>query len=197
MPPRCANCGKGAVLAAGPQNTPLCVDCYLKLVQAIQIQNAMLMEEANNIMAEMEAVVGLPGVLPRYKVPQPIIRQGPVTFNNINVANSVVGSINTGQVKRIDVAMDRIKISGDNDLVRALKEFSEAVINDRQLDADLKNELIEQIGFISSQAVLTKEKQQPGLIKAVIGAIQNAVAPISTLLSLWDVLRPLLEGKFF
>jgi hypothetical protein len=51
-------------------------------------------------------------------------------FHNIKVDRSVIGSINTGEVKRIDVAMSHIGAYGNEELVKALKEFTEAVINE-------------------------------------------------------------------
>jgi len=42
-----------------------------------------------------------------------------MTFHNIHVQGSVVGAINTGQVQQIDVAIDHIKLGGDQALAQA------------------------------------------------------------------------------
>jgi len=193
----CIQCGKTAIVSVG--GNPLCVDCYLKLVQAIQIQYDVHAREANYLMDEMEAAVGLYGLLPspRYKIHQPMVHQGPLTFHNIKVDQSVVGSINTGEVQRIDVAMDRIKISGNEELVKILKKFTEAVIAETKLDAELKNQIIEQISFLASQSVLPKGKQKSGIVKAVLLGVKDTVSTIVSLSSLWDKLEPLLERVFF
>ena len=192
--PSCSQCGKPAIVSVG--NNPLCVDCYLKFQQAIQIQNTMLVQEMNYLTDMMEATIGLYEVLPRYKIPQPMVHQGPLTFHNIKVDQSVVGSINTGEVQRINVAMDHIKTSGNQELVKALEEFTEAVINETKLDAELKNQIIEQISFLAFQSTLPKEKRKPGIVKAVLLAVKNTVSTMVALSSLWSKLQPLLEHIF-
>jgi len=114
----CNQCGKPAIITV--DNNPLCVDCYLKFQQAMQIQDTMYVKEMNYLTDMMEATVGLYGVLPKYKIRQPVVYQGPLTFHNIKVDQSVIGSINTGEVQRIDVAMSHIKTSGNEELVKAL-----------------------------------------------------------------------------
>jgi len=190
----CSQCGKPAIIAV--DNNPLCVDCYLKFQQAMQIQDTMYVKEMNYLTDMMEATVGLYGVLPKYKVRQPVVYQGPLTFHNIKVDQSVIGSINTGEVQRIDVAMSHIKTSGNEELVKALKEFTEAVIAETKLDAELKNQIIEQISFLTSQSALPKEKRKSGIIKAVLLAIKNMVSTMVALSPLWNNLQPLLEHIF-
>jgi len=153
-------------------------------------------QEMNYLTDMMEATIGLYEVLPRYKIPQPMVHQGPLTFHNIKVDQSVVGSINTGEVQRINVAMDHIKTSGNQELVKALEEFTEAVINETKLDAELKNQIIEQISFLAFQSTLPKEKRKPGIVKAVLLAVKNTVSTMVALSSLWSKLQPLLEHIF-
>jgi len=193
----CIQCGKTAIVSA--DGNPLCIDCYLKLMQAIQIQYDVSAREANYLMDKMESAVGSYGLLlsPRYKVYQPMVHHGPLTFHNIKVDQSVVGSINTGEVQQIDVAMDSIKISGNEELAKVLKEFTEAVIAETKLDAELKNQIIEQISFLASQSVLPKGKQKSGIVKAVLSGVKDTVSTIVSLSSLWDKLKPLLERVFF
>jgi len=190
----CNQCGKPAIITV--DNNPLCVDCYLKFQQAMQIQDTMYVKEMNYLTDMMEATVGLYGVLPKYKIRQPVVYQGPLTFHNIKVDQSVIGSINTGEVQRIDVAMSHIKTSGNEELVKALKEFTEAVIAETKLDAELKNQIIEQISFLTSQSALPKEKRKSGIIKAVLLAVKNMVSTIVALSPLWNNLQPLLEHIF-
>ena len=192
--PSCSQCGKPAIISV--DNNPLCVDCYLKFQQAMQIQDTMYVQEMNYLTDMMESTVGLYGVLPKYKVRQPVVHQGSLTFHNIKVDQSVIGSINTGEVQRIDVAMSHIKTSGNEELVKALKEFTEAVIAETKLDAELKNQIIEQISFLTSQSALPKEKRKSGIIKAVLSGVKNMVSTMVVLSSLWNNLQPFLEHIF-
>jgi len=193
--PSCTQCGKSAIISVG--NNPLCVDCYLKFQQATQMQNATQIQKVNYLTDMIEAKIGIYGVLPRYKVPQSMVHQGSLTFHNIKVDQSVVGSINTGEVQRIDIAMSHIKIAGNEELVKALKEFTEAVIAETKLNAELKNQIIEQISFLASQSALPKENQKSGIVKAVLLRVKDTICTITTLASLWDKLEPILEQVFF
>jgi len=153
----------------------------------------MLMNQTNYLMDSMEETIGIYGVLPRYKIPTPVhmqIKQGPTTFNHIHVDNSVIGVINTGEVGNIDVAMDNI---GDPKLVQALKDFTEAVIKDKELDTTKKNEVLEQIAFLSSQAALPKTERKPSIIRTVIANVASA-ATTAGLAQAWLALLPLLQG---
>ncbi len=192
--PSCNQCGKPAVATVG--NNPLCVDCLLKLQQTIQIQDDRYVQKINYLIDSMEATVGLYGVLPRYKTPQPIIHQGALTFHNIKVDQSIIGSINTGEAKRIDVYMGHIKTSGNEELVKALKDFTEAFISETKLSNDLKNQILEQTSFLTSQSLLPKEKRKTGIIKALLSSVKDAVSTIVALSLLWGTLQPLFELLF-
>ncbi len=181
--PLCSQCGKkSAVVLIG--NNPLCVDCYSKLQQAIQLQSARYLQEINYLTDSIESITGLPGALPRYEIPQPITNQGSLTFNNINVDRSVIGSINTGKVRQIDVTISEIKNSGNEELTKAIKEFIEAVISEAKLNDEIKNQIIELISFLTKQSLLPKEKRQNSVVKALLSNIGNLVSKIAPIVAL-------------
>jgi len=185
----CSQCGKPAVvLAAG---NPLCVDCNLKLQQAISMRHAMLAQQMNFLLDEAEAVTGIYGVMPRYRVPQPIIHQGTMNFHNIRIDKSVVGAINTGHVQQIDVALSHIKLTGDPELEKSLAGFTEAVANSTALSAVAKNELLEQIAVVAEQAAMPKESRSWGILKALVTSIGTQAA-VAGLGELWDKIKPML-----
>ena len=194
----CNQCGKPAIVKIGEH--PLCVDCYLKLRQADQFQLDALTRDLNFLMDQMEMTTGLYGFLPRYQVPRPPIQatvvNQPMTFNNINVDRSVVGSINTGDVKKIDVAMDHIKQSGADDVAMGIKELTEAIIASNEVQDQTRNELIEQLSFLTSQSILPKDKRRDGLIKATFTALASTLGAISSLATIWDKVGPLLKAIF-
>ena len=188
---KCRQCGKPAIAEVG--NLPLCVDCLLKLQQAIGISANLKMQDLNSIADSIESIAGIKGIIPRYNTYQPVKHEHKVTFNNINVDNSVVGSINTGEIKRLDITMDHIKTQGNKELVTALKEFTEAVFAEASLDIAIKNQIIEQLSFLTSQSILPKEKRKSGIVKAVLLGLKDTVSTIASLVVLWGKLQPLLE----
>jgi len=191
----CQQCGKPAIVILS-DGIPLCLNCYEKFVEINQRQLDRLEEESNYLTDMMELTSGVYGVLPRYKIYKPIIQKGDVTYNNINVNRSIIGSINTGDVKKIDVAIDNIKYGGDEELANSLKNFTEAVINEKDLDEKIKNNVLKNIAFLSSQANLPKENRKNGIIKSVLTGIRHFIVSSAALISLWDNLQHILVHIF-
>lgn len=186
--PACTQCGKPAVFILG--DSPLCVDCNLKVQQAARLREISVMEQANFWADQMEAVTGIYGVTPRYQITQPVLHDGPMTLHNIKIDNSVVGAINTGEVKRIDVALSHIKIEGNAPLQQALSSFTEAVIACQDLAANQKNEILEQLAVIAEQTAQPKTQRKPAVVKALLASVKDAVSTISALSTLWHQVHP-------
>ncbi len=125
---RCHQCGRPAVVLMNGK-VPFCIDCYPKILQAKQIEQTMIAETMNFVLGQMEAVAGLPGVLPRYEISQPAVVTGPVTLHNIQVDHSTVGSINTGEIQKLDVAVSCVRDGGNEALAQALQILAQATID--------------------------------------------------------------------
>src|SRR5713101_348517 len=138
---KCYNCGKPAswIVPGKTEDIPYCLDCYDKYQRILERQNAQAAQAFNLVADSLEARIGLPGILPRYKTPQPIIHQGPM--NNIKVDGSVVGSINTGQIEKLDVNLSHIRMGGEEALSTALQTFAQAVINEQKINKEEKAKL--------------------------------------------------------
>jgi len=177
----------------------LCLDHYLKFQQASQIQDAIDANYLNFLLDEADFITGLPRTGPRYRVAQPIIHQGTMNFQNIKIEKSNIGAFNAGEIRKLDVMMNVINQKGNSELVKAIKEFTEAVIASTDADRRLKNELIEQISFLSTQAALPKEKRHPSVVSSVLKGIKDALtssAALAMLMNSWDKLAPLFNQVF-
>ncbi len=188
----CCQCGKKPAVGS-VNNKPLCIDCYTKLQQTAIQSIPYLQSEINYLADHIESITGAYGALPRYRIPQPITNQSTLTFNNINVDRSVVGAINTAEVKQIDITMSNIKNSGNENLAAALKEFTEAVISETKINKDIKNEIIELVSFLAKQSLLIKENRQTSVINAILPRIAGLVSTIATLAPLWEKFTSLIN----
>ncbi len=191
---RCSQCTKPAMFEV--DGHPICLDCKAKLSQMWQAELAGNVSQLNFLLGMAEAQTGLPGTLPRYQVPQPTIQQGPVNFNNINVSESVVGAINMGQVRQIDVAMDRIATEGNTELVASLKAFTETVLADQQLKEEHRDEIIEMLAFLTTQCALPKGGRQPSIAQTVLERVGQMVQTVTSLSPLWAPLLAALQTMF-
>lgn len=192
--PACSQCGKPGIFRVGDH--ALCVDCNLKVVQANQIRDRMLRQRHNDLIAETEAVTGLYGVMPRYDLSEPVAHHGPITFHNIKVDRSVVGVINTGDVGQIDSALTNIGMGGNAELQTVLSDFTQAVLNEKDVDTLLRNEILEQLAVLTSQVTLPTHQRKQGVLKAMFKAVSDSVSTIAALSALWEKVHPLLIAAF-
>src|SRR5260370_24743839 len=121
--PACGQCGKPSVVMAAGQG--LCVDCWHKFEVARTMAFRLSAMGMNYALDEMYDTVGLPYTGPRMQIPE--IPKGPPILNNITVENSVVASINTGNVQTIDANLTYLHSAGNDKARDVLKLLTEAI----------------------------------------------------------------------
>jgi hypothetical protein len=174
-------------------DVPICIDCYTKLqtINLAMVRHQMAM--SNRAAADLESIAGVrPGLFPRVQIPP--LPSAPFTLNNIKIDNSVVGSINTGNVQTIDVSLSYLHQAGNDKARDALKTLTEAILGAPSIDDAQKNELLELVAFLSEQAAAgAKDRKSPSVIKATLGAVSQAAGSISAVAGAWQVAEPLLR----
>jgi hypothetical protein len=183
----CSQCGKPAVFEVNGH--PVCVDCNLKIQQAFQIRDNAIKQEMNFLLDQADALTGLYGVMPRYKIQTPVIHQGPMNFHSIKVDRSVVGAVNTGTVQKMEVALNNIHAKNQNlELEQSLKEFTEAVLREAKLSVEVKNDIVEQLSVLAAQVAMPEESRIKIVMKALVTSIAANI--VSTgLIEHWDKIR--------
>lgn len=173
----------------------LCLNCYERLKKIEIDEYNMLATEENRLMDEMDAVTGVYGVTPRIKLLNtlPLVDNRKITYNNIKVDNSVIGAINTGEIKQLDVSIDYLKNKGHDELAQLIQELTETIINWQEKDDVLKGEILEQLNFLVTEAKLIKEKRKYGIIKSTLHGLTDAIALIPTAILIWDKIQPILN----
>ena len=184
---RCDQCIKPAMYNI--QGYDLCLEHHTMLIKSIQGRQLENMAMMNYLQDSIAYTLGAPGAQPpRIQVPVPIVHTAPVTHNthnNIHVENSVIGLINTAQVGRINVAMDNIVNNDDELIVEAIKAVTEAIVNTTELNNETKNQLLEQMAFITEQATLPNSKRQTSVVKPILAAISSSLTNIASLATVW------------
>jgi hypothetical protein len=182
-------------LIGDPPRIPLCLDCEDKRQRMIEREHDRLARELNYLDQEMEAISGLPpGVLPRYPIaPLPLVHSRPVTFHNIRVEGSTIGSINTGTIQQLDVAIGQAQGAGAEPLADAVKVLAEALVQSRDLADARKSEALEQLTLLTQQAQLPRAERKPGLIRAALNALGDTAKTVTGLIAAWEKARPYLE----
>lgn len=170
----------------------LCIDCNLKFQQSWEAHGRLLKEQYNHILDQADAVVGFPSGMPRYDLSQPIVNRGPVNFHSIQIDRSIVGAINTGNIRQMEVALNNVHASNSNpQLESELKKFTELVLQEASLNEAAKNEIIEQLAALTEQLSQNEQVRKTGVVKAFVMSIAAGVA--STALSThWQLIRTIL-----
>ena len=190
---KCQQCGKVAVWSYDDGKINLCLDCNLKFQQAADMMNRRNAEMINYLAEQMEATVGLPGIIPRYKITPSLIHTGNTTFNNINVNNSTVGAINTGYVETIDVSLSVINDKNNNEIAKILKALTEEIIQNKEVKEKNKNDVLEQLAFISEELTKPVEHQKKSIMKSAYTVISNLLSNSANILAIWKTLEELIK----
>ena len=120
-------------------------------------------------------------------------------MHNIHVADSVVGSINTGTVQRVDVNLTYLKQGGNKDVADALQKLTEAIVNEPELPSTDKNNLLDQVDYLAEQASCAAKDRRRGMIKAAmdsLGSFAHSANSITTIAVAWEHVAPLLQSLF-
>lgn len=199
---KCSQCDKPAIIKYADK-IPLCADCYHKVAQANfmeqQTMHNRLSWLASNLnFTEQQLYVGHGGLLPLTQmiIPQPPSAGSSYTFSQIQVSDSNVGVINPGTLFALNTSIEVMQNRGDSELAKAVKELTQAVLDDKQITDDLKKEIAEQLEFLVAEAIADKEKRRVGVIKGVMAQISKAISTSAALLTIWDKVEPLFRASF-
>ncbi len=182
---KCCQCNRPAMFLIGNENIPLCLECNLKFVQMTTLQNEMIERQINYFSDLADYTVGFGPSGPRF--PQrKTVNLGSVALNNIKVDNSTIGVINTGNIETVDVAVSALTGSGNKDVATALNQLTTEVIKNTELQNDVKNQIIELLSLIASEATAPKERQRKGAMKALISQLKDLLSISDSLSHIWE-----------
>jgi hypothetical protein len=194
---KCHQCGKPAMFVVGlpDKQIPLCLDCNIKLEQLLATKGDMLERGLNYIAAQMEAAVGLPGIFPRYPERR-IIKAGDITMNNIKIDHSNIGVLNTGTIGTVDAAITVLRQSGDQIVSTAIQALTEAIIADTAATEELKNQAIEILSVLATEATAPKEQRRRAVIKTLVLELSTLLGGAVALEQLWHQYSPVFMSLF-
>lgn len=182
--------------AVGAQDIPLCLDCYLKFSQISQAEMENHERWMNYLHDEIAAQVGMPPMGPRFPTrPKPVILGG-VRMNNINVSNSVVGTINTGTIGVIDQSISALVQTGQPELAQAVKELSEAILKSGDLTSNQKAELVEGLSVVAEEASAPKERRRSSVARTILENASKVIALADDITDVCQKWWPVLMAAF-
>jgi len=192
---KCYQCDKPAMYLVGPKQIPLCLDCNLKSTQIAQIQNDMLQKEMNYLTDCMEMTAGISIGAPRFPEKKTINVQG-VNLNNIKINNSTVGVVNTGNIESVDISVTSLTNGGQKELAEAIKLIIESVLSNQELEKKNRDEIIEILSILSSEATAPKEKRHNSSMSILVNRLSTLLSLATSLSSLWTQYGPAIINAF-
>lgn len=192
---QCNQCSRPA-LYGFQHGVNLCLDCYAK-VHAIQQSDSDRAERLINFASDhMDEIVGFGPSGARFpERPRPVMISG-ASVNNINVSNSVVGTINTGSIDQLRQSITANYKSGHGSIADALKALSAAAVDSTELTIEQKNELVELFNAISTEALAPPDQRKGAVAKALLdraGQVMCVAASLGTAVAAW---MPVLAAAF-
>lgn len=195
---RCSQCDNQAMWQV--EGNPLCLRCYSQFIEVNTKQIRVLASLANQAVDDMEAIAGLPhGSLgERLHIPPspPTINTGPNTYNNIQVDNSVVGSINTGSIKKLDIMMSAMQGEDNQELADMFQNLTQAILDATDLEQSDKDSALECLSFLSEEACTPETNRRLTMGRAAISKLEQILSNVGSMASVWSVAKPWLDPLF-
>lgn len=175
----------------------LCLECTLKQQQLAAIQSDQLERDLNYATAQIEAVMGMPGTLPRYPQREvKIIKGGSVTLNNITVNDSAIGVLNTGNLEIVDSAISALKSHPETQAVAAAISRLTNAIADSSLPTATKNEAIEILSTVATEATAPEGRKKSSVVKRLLSALPTLLQTSASAIEVWKAVEPIILGIF-
>jgi hypothetical protein len=184
---RCQQCDRPAFYQVGDAGIPLCIHCWSILEETnfrASLMNAAMMNQAADDMDSIMGIGQMAGRIPVAAIAQ-AFRRGSV-YNSINVSNSQIGVINTGDLAKIDAAITMTAGSDADAVGRQLKALAEAIIEAKDVESETKKELIELLQGISEQVVSGRKKS---VVSSLLKAVEERAKGLNAIIQLVASLR--------
>ncbi|MBT6229478.1 MAG: hypothetical protein HOI47_22765 [Candidatus Scalindua sp.] len=117
-------------------------------------------------------------------------------LDNIKLDSSTTGALNTGNIQSVDASITNLKQGGKEQLANALVTITDSVIASTDLQDKTKDELIEILKYISSEATAPPGQQRKGITKSVIKKFEDTISVSAKLTQLWTTWRLVIVAPF-
>jgi hypothetical protein len=167
------------------------LDRQQSIVDRQFIQNAAMM---NMAMDDMDAAVGFSAGGGRVPIREiALAMTGKTVLNNINITNSSVGVVNTGDLARIDAAITITKHTDVEAVGAHIQRLTQAIIDASQLDAANKREMLDLVQSLADQVI---RERKSSVIKALLKSIEERAQGVAAILEIVQGLAAAVRGVF-
>ncbi len=117
-------------------------------------------------------------------------------MDNIKADSSKIGELNAGNIQSVDASITKLKQGDNEQLANALVILTDSVIASGDLQNKTKDDLIEILSFISSEATAPPEQLRKAIAKSVIKKFEDTISVSAKLTQLWTTWKPVIVDPF-
>lgn len=117
---------------------------------------------------------------------------------NVEISNSTVGMLNTGEIlaESITANVSTLNDSNQQQIAEALRILTDAVKSSQDVSSQVQTEILEQLQLISEQATLAPPERKAGLIKPTLAALATTLSAGGGLAEIWSKWGTTIENFF-
>jgi hypothetical protein len=178
----CSQCQRTAIYELG--GYPLCVEHAMLIQRTNQAFLDSLQRQSEQARADFAEIAGDAGYFAQ-KMLEEQARAPKVT--NITVRDSIVGAVNTGTIKSLQVHMNHLVNGGSPEVSQALAKLANGILASKLAD-DQKREAIDQLEFVASEAAKpAPERKGLSVLRPVVSSLTALLGTTADLTQLWEV----------
>ncbi|WP_148264852.1 hypothetical protein [Collimonas fungivorans] len=117
-------------------------------------------------------------------------------MNNINVTDSVVGTINTGSIGTVDQSITVLTQTGEPALADAIKALSDAILESKDLTDAQRSELVDSLSVIAQEAATPKETRRNSVAMTLLERAMKITALAGDISGICQKWWPILVAAF-
>ncbi len=103
-------------------------------------------------------------------------------------------ALSFGIVQHLDASITSIRARGGEDVAAALAKLMQAVLDSRDLAREEKSAVLEQVGYLATQAAEPAPKRQKAVAKLVIDGLKTTLGVAKDVAAIWQAVEPMLRG---
>jgi hypothetical protein len=188
MQPVCSGCERPAIQGYPTDDKDVtlwfCLDCSIKYEQMLDARIERDERHINYLEDVIADTYGVPRTGPKYPPRPPRLQVKGVTLNNIHIKDSTVGVVNTGSIQRVDVAIGALNRAGEEGVADAVRQLAEAIASTNDLEPAKKNDAMEMLGAIASEATQPAKNRRTAVMRPVLNAMIETIKTSAALASL-------------
>ncbi len=117
-------------------------------------------------------------------------------MNNIHINESIVGTINTGTVGKIDQTVTALIGLSEPQVAEAVKAIAESISNSQILSVDQKNAANELLAAVAREAASPAEHRQGAVAGALLEKLHALISGANDIASICARWWPVIQGVF-